>query len=72
MSSFVYFRLRPSTRITISMIAEVKKLEKDKEHLTTNLHRAEYEVKNEQHQNIKISIVIFILTIFYRLLKCTG
>ncbi|KAK9270571.1 hypothetical protein L1049_026152 [Liquidambar formosana] len=37
--------LRPSTQKVLSLAAEVKILEKDKEHLTTNLLRAEDEVK---------------------------
>ncbi|KAI4337659.1 hypothetical protein L6164_016045 [Bauhinia variegata] len=37
--------LKPSTRRVLSLVAEVKALEKDKEHLTINLHRAEEEVK---------------------------
>ncbi|KAJ7958965.1 Centlein like [Quillaja saponaria] len=37
--------LKPSTQKVLSLIAEVKTLEKDKEHLRINLHRAEEEVK---------------------------
>ncbi|KAK7301160.1 hypothetical protein RJT34_12021 [Clitoria ternatea] len=37
--------LMPSTRRILSLVAEVKSLECDKEHLRTNLHRAEEEVK---------------------------
>ncbi|KAK6938116.1 hypothetical protein RJ641_031624 [Dillenia turbinata] len=37
-------RLRPSTRCTLSLVAEVKMLQSDKEHLRINLHRAEEEV----------------------------
>ncbi|KAF7829966.1 myocardial zonula adherens protein [Senna tora] len=37
--------LKPSTRKVLSLVAEVKSLEKDKEHLRINLHRAEEEVK---------------------------
>ncbi|KAJ7965755.1 Centlein like [Quillaja saponaria] len=37
--------LKPSTRKVLSLIAEVKTLEKDKEHLRINLHKAEEEVK---------------------------
>ncbi|KAK0577551.1 hypothetical protein LWI29_034864 [Acer saccharum] len=38
-------RLKPSTQRVLSLAAEVKTLQKDKEHLTVNLHRAEEEVK---------------------------
>ncbi|KAA8528315.1 hypothetical protein F0562_035670 [Nyssa sinensis] len=37
--------LRPSTQKVIALAAEVKSLQKDKEHLRINLHRAEEEVK---------------------------
>ncbi|XP_010270767.1 PREDICTED: uncharacterized protein LOC104606987 isoform X2 [Nelumbo nucifera] len=37
--------LNPSTQNIISLAAEVKTLQKDKEHLKVNLHRAEEEVK---------------------------
>ncbi|KAI4307435.1 hypothetical protein L6164_030625 [Bauhinia variegata] len=37
--------LKPSTLRVLSLVAEVKTLEKDKENLTVNLHRAEDEVK---------------------------
>ncbi|CAL0307819.1 unnamed protein product [Lupinus luteus] len=37
--------LKPSTRRVLSLVAEVKSLENDKEHLRINLHRAEDEVK---------------------------
>ncbi|KAK2659821.1 hypothetical protein Ddye_006354 [Dipteronia dyeriana] len=37
-------RLQPSTQRVLSLAAEVKTLQKDKEHITVNLHRAEEEV----------------------------
>ncbi|RDX89415.1 hypothetical protein CR513_28863, partial [Mucuna pruriens] len=37
--------INPSTRSVLSLVAKVKSLEKDKEHLRTNLHKAEEEVK---------------------------
>ncbi|KAL1310118.1 hypothetical protein HN51_052788 [Arachis hypogaea] len=37
--------LKPSTQKVLSLVAKVKSLEKDKEHLTTNLLKAEEEVK---------------------------
>lgn len=37
--------LNPSTRSVLSLVAKVKLLEKDKDHLRTNLHKAEEEVK---------------------------
>ncbi|XP_027356625.1 uncharacterized protein LOC113865978 [Abrus precatorius] len=37
--------IRPSTRRVLSLVAKVKSLEKNKEHLRTNLHKAEEEVK---------------------------
>ncbi|XP_057424875.1 uncharacterized protein LOC130718316 [Lotus japonicus] len=44
--------IKPSTRSVLSLIAKVKSLEKDKEHLTTNLHKAEEEVKLLFEENI--------------------
>ncbi|XVF36649.1 hypothetical protein REPUB_Repub19eG0075300 [Reevesia pubescens] len=38
-------RLRPSTQKVLSLVAEVKTLEKDKEHLRMNLSKAEEEVR---------------------------
>lgn len=37
-------RLRPSTKKVLSLAAELKALEKDKEHLRINLNKAEEEV----------------------------
>ncbi|KAK7282839.1 hypothetical protein RIF29_11924 [Crotalaria pallida] len=37
--------IKPSTRRVLSLVAKVKSLEKDKEHLRTNLDKAEEEVK---------------------------
>ncbi|XP_061371783.1 uncharacterized protein LOC133314329 [Gastrolobium bilobum] len=37
--------LKPSTQRVLSVVAKVTSLEKDKEHLRTNLHKAEEEVK---------------------------
>ncbi|TKY74401.1 hypothetical protein E2542_SST03162 [Spatholobus suberectus] len=37
--------INPTTRSVLSLVAKVKSLEKDKEHLRTNLHKAEEEVK---------------------------
>uniref|UniRef100_A0A7N0UKN6 Uncharacterized protein n=1 Tax=Kalanchoe fedtschenkoi TaxID=63787 RepID=A0A7N0UKN6_KALFE len=39
-------QLKPSTQRIISLIAEMKKLEQDKERLRINLHTAEVEVRN--------------------------
>jgi len=36
--------LSPSALSVLSLVAKVKSLEKDKEHLRTNLHKAEEEV----------------------------
>ncbi|BAT78488.1 hypothetical protein LR48_Vigan04g194300 [Vigna angularis] len=41
----VWKGLSPSTLSILSLVAKVKSLEKDKEHLRTNLHKAEEEVK---------------------------
>ncbi|XP_028757389.1 uncharacterized protein LOC114716546 isoform X1 [Neltuma alba] len=43
--------LKPSTRKVLSLVAEVKSLEKDKEHLRINLDRAEEEVKLLSDEN---------------------
>ncbi|KAK7351203.1 hypothetical protein VNO77_10483 [Canavalia gladiata] len=37
--------IKPSTRRVLSLVAKLKSLENDKEHLRTNLHKAEEEVK---------------------------
>ncbi|KAL2339954.1 hypothetical protein Fmac_007894 [Flemingia macrophylla] len=37
--------IRPSTRSVLSLVAKIKSLKRDKEHLKTNLHKAEKEVK---------------------------
>ncbi|KAF3677511.1 putative myosin heavy chain-like isoform X2 [Capsicum annuum] len=44
-------RLRPSTQQVISLVAEVNTLQKDKEHLRINLHKAEDEVNVLFEQN---------------------
>ncbi|CAI9757866.1 unnamed protein product [Fraxinus pennsylvanica] len=41
----MWYSLRPSTQNVVALVAEAKNLEKDKDHLTMNLHRAEEEVK---------------------------
>ncbi|CAA3027635.1 Hypothetical predicted protein [Olea europaea subsp. europaea] len=41
----MWYSLRPSTQKVVALVAEAKNLEKDKDHLTINLHRAEKEVK---------------------------
>ncbi|CAA2967567.1 Hypothetical predicted protein [Olea europaea subsp. europaea] len=41
----MWYSLRPSTQNVVALVAEAKNLEKDKDHLTINLHRAEEEVK---------------------------
>ncbi|XP_021284901.1 myocardial zonula adherens protein [Herrania umbratica] len=41
----MWHRLRPSTKKVLSLAAELKALEKDKEHLRINLNKAEEEVK---------------------------
>lgn len=41
---FGFGSINPSTRSVLSLVAKVKSLEKDKEHLRTNLHKAEEEV----------------------------
>ncbi|KAL2520695.1 hypothetical protein Fot_24618 [Forsythia ovata] len=41
----MWYILRPSTQKVVALVAEAKNLEKDKDHLTINLHRAEEEVK---------------------------
>lgn len=41
---FSHDRLRPSDHKVLALAAEVKTLQKDKEHLLINLHRAEEEV----------------------------
>ncbi|RZC15913.1 hypothetical protein D0Y65_009280, partial [Glycine soja] len=42
---FGFGSINPSTRSVLSLVAKIKSLEKDKEHLRTNLHKAEEEVK---------------------------
>ena len=37
--------MKPSTRKALSLVAELKSLEKDKDHLRINLGRAEEEVR---------------------------
>lgn len=44
--------LKPPTRRVLSLVAKLKSLEKDKEHLRTNLHKAEEEVKLLFDENI--------------------
>lgn len=44
-------RLRPSTQKVIALVAEVNTLQKDKEHLRVNLHKAEDEVNVLFEQN---------------------
>ncbi|CAN4092408.1 unnamed protein product [Withania somnifera] len=44
-------RLRPSTQRVIALVAEVNTLQKDKEHLRVNLHKAEDEVNVLFEQN---------------------
>ncbi|XP_015071970.1 uncharacterized protein LOC107016011 isoform X2 [Solanum pennellii] len=44
-------RLRPSTQKVIALVAEVNTLQKDKDHLRTNLHKAEDEVNVLFDQN---------------------
>lgn len=39
------YSLQPSIRRVLSLVAKIKSLQKDKEHLTTNLRKAEEEVK---------------------------
>ena len=46
--SVVLCRLRPSTQKVLSLVAEVKTLEKDKEHLRINLSKAEEEVRTKE------------------------
>ncbi|GMN35234.1 hypothetical protein TIFTF001_005163 [Ficus carica] len=46
--------LKPSTQKVVSLAAELKALEKDKEHLRTNLYRAEEEVKLLFEENIML------------------
>lgn len=41
----LFCSLKPSTKKVVSLAAELKALEKDKEHLRTNLYRAEEEVR---------------------------
>lgn len=41
---FDFDRLRPSTQKAVALAAEVKTLQKEKEHLRINLHKAEDEV----------------------------
>lgn len=48
-------RLRPATQKVLSVAAEAKVLEKDKEHLRINLHRAEEEVKVLFEENIVLN-----------------
>lgn len=46
---YLFSSLTPSTQKVLGLIAEVKNLEKDKEHLRINLHRAEGEVIGREH-----------------------
>lgn len=49
MTFYVYcVSLRPSTRNVLSLAAEVKTLQGDKEHLRINLTRAEVEVRSKR------------------------
>ena len=44
-------RLRPSTQKVLSLAAEVKTLEEDKEHLRVNLSKAEDEVRTKNFEH---------------------
>uniref|UniRef100_A0A7N0UM63 Uncharacterized protein n=1 Tax=Kalanchoe fedtschenkoi TaxID=63787 RepID=A0A7N0UM63_KALFE len=47
----IWNRLKPSSQMTISLIAKIKKLEKDTEHLRINLHTAEVEARLLSEEN---------------------
>ena len=58
----VLCRLRPSTQKVLSLAAEVKTLEKDKEHLRMNLSKAEEEVRTKNFGHwmlVEICISLF-------------
>ncbi|XP_020524954.1 uncharacterized protein LOC18437766 isoform X1 [Amborella trichopoda] len=44
-------RLKPSTRHVLALVAEVESLRRDKDHLRTNLHKAEEEVSKFYEEN---------------------
>lgn len=59
MENFPFCSLKPSTQKVLSLAAKFKALEKDKEHLRTNLYRAEEEVRSSG------TSFIYLLFIFY-------